>query len=217
MYSGASKGGYICGRYAFFDIKNLKLRFGAASVPEGLEPRYNAAPGRQLPIVTKNSPLTVKLMKWGLVPVWAKPDFQLINIRSETLKQKTTFKESLRQRRCLIPANGYYEWQKTAAGKQPYYFQPSKEGEIWGLAGLYEDSGFAIITTEANPVAARVHNRMPVIIEPGDEAAWLDNEAGEAVWLKLMAPWPADKMKMTAVGAKVNRAANDGPELVKPL
>ena len=165
------------------------------------------------------------------MPSWAKDDSigsKLINARAETLGEKPSFREAFRSRRCIIPASGFYEWQKTAKGaKQPFYFY-LKEKEVFGFAGLYEEwldrhSGelletCAIITAEANEILKPVHERMPVILKPESYAQWLDPREKDTNTLQtLLAPYPSEEMSAHAVSRAVNIATTDSAELVVPI
>ncbi len=196
------------------------------------EPRYNIAPTQQIAAIVQTENLReISSLKWGLVPSWAKDDSigsKLINARAETLSEKPSFREAFRSRRCIIPASGFYEWQKTAKGaKQPFYFY-FKEKEVFGFAGLYEKwldrhSGelletCAIITTEANEVIKPVHERMPVILKSESYEQWLDpREKDMSVLQKLLVPYAPDEMTTHAVSRAVNIATADSMELVVPV
>ncbi|MDQ3798001.1 MAG: SOS response-associated peptidase, partial [Acidobacteriota bacterium] len=167
-----------------------------------------------------------------LIPSWAKEaeiGGRMINARAETLTEKPSFREAFKKRRCLIPATGFYEWQKKSSGgaKQPFYFY-LKEKEVFGFAGLWEEwidketgdvlETCTIITTAANEVLKPVHDRMPVILKPADYAQWLDPEENNTDRLqKLLAPYPAVEMTSHAVSKSVNIPDADSPELIEPL
>lgn len=227
----------MCGRFTNRakpeQIRN-EFKVGKAN-PEIYKERYNIAPAQMIDVVFE--PETERILselKWGLVPAWAKDaeiGNRMINARAETLTEKPSFREAFKKRRCIIPASGFYEWQKkaSAAGgaKQPFYFY-LKEKEVFGFAGLYEewidkDSGdvletCTIITTEANDVLKPVHDRMPVILKPADYDQWLDAKENNSDRLqKLLAPYPADEMSSYAVSRSVNIPDADSPELIAPL
>jgi putative SOS response-associated peptidase YedK len=204
----------MCGRYALHSSPEVvALMFGLADVP-AYAPRYNIAPAAQVLIVR---PSGAALMRWGLVPHWAKdPSFgaKMNNARAETVAQKPSFREAYRRRRCLIPANGFYEWKIEAGGKQPYYIYPAASA-LFAFAGLWEQwhelQTCAVITTEANARMAAVHERMPVIVAPQDHARWL---AGEEVSL---APCADSAIEIRRVSRAVNNARNDAPGLLEPF
>lgn len=174
-------------------------------------------------------------MKWGLVPFWAKdPSIgsRMINARAEGIDSKPAFRAAFKRRRCVVPVSGFYEWKKMSEGaargksgkpvKQPYYIYPA-EGKILALAGLWEswDHGdgpletFTIITTTPNAMMAELHDRMPVVLDGAGVAGWLDPELGKDDALALLAPAPGGTLDCREVGTAVNRAGNDGPELIE--
>ena len=165
-------------------------------------------------------------MRWGLIPRWAKDaaiGARLINARSEGIEAKPAFREAFKLRRCLIPADGFYEWLQTPRGKQPYRIMLAN-GELFAMAGLWERwrdpqgeaiDSCCIITCEPNELAAKFHNRMPVIITPGDYETWLTGTPTQA--LALLRPYPPDAMRAYPVSTRVNHPDNDAPELVDPL
>lgn len=234
----------MCGRYSIFQIANtdeIEDRFGA-SVPEGIEPRYNAAPGQQLPVITNDEPDTVSQLQWGLVPHWADdPEIgnRLINARAETVDEKNSFRDAYQNRRCLVLADGFYEWAETGNGKQPY--RVITNGEPFAMAGLWEqwnpaDAGgqvdlgsfaddddggatsdelletYTIITTEPNEVVGDIHDRMPVVLAPDEEDQWLAGDtSGDPK--RLLDPYDGE-MDAYPVSTDVNNPSNDSPEVV---
>ncbi len=218
----------MCGRYVLTEIAALAARFDVAADPSTMTPRYNVAPTQTMPVVIKQSPNRLVMMRWGLVPAWAKDaksEQVLINARAETLAQKRTFRQLLTSQRCLIPASGFYEWQQTGAGKVPQYIS-LKDETLFAFAGLYdhwtdaqgtEAFSYTIITTEPNTLMASIHNRMPAILSPDEEAFWLNPDETETERLvPLLKPYPAELMKATAVSRAVNNVRNDGPALLQP-
>ena len=188
----------MCGRYALHaNPEVIALQFGLDAVPE-FAPRYNIAPATEVLIVRDGK---ASLAHWGLRRRFA-------NLRAETLAQK--FPGPYRNGRALVPASGFYEWQSTAGRKQPYYFS-SKQEPLLGLAAIWENDSFSLITTQPNAALRNIHDRMPVIIARDDYAAWLAGEDG------LLQPAPDDALKVHAVGMAVNRAANDAPQLIQPV
>ncbi len=217
----------MCGRFTIFaDPERLAERFQAALPAGGLQPRYNAAPTQQLPVILNDGPPAIQFLQWGLIPFWAKdPSIgsRMINARSETLVDKPAFRAAFKKRRCLVLADGFYEWQKTAAGKQPIRITLAS-GEPFAMAGLWETwdapdgsllRTFTIITGDPNELVAPIHNRMPAILLPEHEAIWLDNAAEPAIWLDILRPYPAERMAAYPVSRRVNFVGNDDAGLVE--
>ena len=218
----------MCGRYTLTTPGDvLAPVLGLESAPE-LAPRYNIAPSQQVPIVRAGPGRRRELamVRWGLVPHWAKEAAignRLINARAETLGEKPAFRDSFRRRRCLIAADGFYEWQKLEQGKRPYLLRLA-DGSPFAFAGLWSswrDPGSgdpletcAIVTTTPNELAATVHDRMPVILPPAAFTAWLDPDSPSPV--ELLVPFPADRMTAFPVSRRVNDPSYDGPDCVAP-
>lgn len=193
-------------------------------------PRYNIAPSQPVPIVVREqdgeggSRRRFLLVRWGLVPSWAKemPQSILINARAETIAEKPSFRGAFRHHRALMPADGFYEWKSQGSGpKQPFFIR-RKDGrpfamaavwDIWMPAGGSELDSCAIVTTEANETLKAVHHRMPVILDEKDWDLWLDPAATEKELLALLRPAPDDLMEAVPVSTRINRVANDGPFL----
>ena len=218
----------MCGRYVLADMQALYQRFNVQSDAPPAAPRYNVAPTQTMPVVVKHSPNQIVMMRWGLVPAWAKDVKQgapLINARAETLAEKRTFRQLLSTQRCLVPASGFYEWKATEAGKTPQYIHLKHES-LFAFAGLYERSvdeqgtetfTYTIITTTPNAVMASIHNRMPVILRAADEEAWLNPDETEPTQLlPLLKPYAAEEMEAYSVSRMVNSPRNDGPQLREP-
>jgi len=216
----------MCGRFNLVGPGNLHFRFATQNELPGLPPRYNIAPSQQVVIITNQQEM--QLVRWGLLPHWAKEakfGGKTINARAESVATKPSYRGPFRYRRCLIPATGFYEWLITLEGKIPYHIR-LKSGEVFGMAGLYDSwtdaegrqlRSCAIITTEANELMAPIHNRMPVIIRPEDEALWLDPEVTEPERLQpLLRPYAAAKMEAHPVSTAINRPANDSEEVLRP-
>jgi putative SOS response-associated peptidase YedK len=192
-------------------------------------PRFNIAPTQTVPIVRIDSKgnRVISLAQRGLIPSWTKgtPKLRPINARVETIAKSPMFRQAMERRRCLIPADGFYEWKGAKAPKQPYFFH-MKDDRLFALAGLWERwrpqpdaeaiDTFTIITTQPNAVAKPIHNRMPVILDPKDYARWLDREVPAAKAMELLQPYPPDGMEATSIGPKVNNVHNDGPDLIRP-
>jgi putative SOS response-associated peptidase YedK len=219
----------MCGRLALFsDPVALARHFGLAEVPL-LAPRWNVAPRQPLCIVRHDeagdAPLASEVA-WGLLPAWAdpaKPGPRPINARSESAASKPMFRDAWRHRRCLVPADGWYEWTPGVGGKDPWYFA-LPDGTPLGLAGLWAAwrgadgrvvESAAILTRPATPELAALHERMPALVDPADYAAWLDPEQpGEALMLD---PALAREVRARRVSRRVNAAQHDGPDLLEPL
>jgi putative SOS response-associated peptidase YedK len=186
-------------------------------------PRYNIAPTQPVPVIRQHpkEPLRkLSLMRWGLIPSWAKDSSgaaSMINARAETAATKPAFRDAIKSRRCLIPADGFYEWLRTGKTKQPYCFEVN-EGELFAFAGLWEGWKDPILTTTPNPVTAAVHDRMPVILDPDAYDLWLDpgmNDVDAAS--ELLKPLDARLMRGYPVSTRINSVANDDEECFRPV
>lgn len=192
-----------------------------------IEPRYNIAPGQQAAVVLFEGRRKVEGLQWGLIPFWAKdPKIgnKMINARAETLAEKPSFRHSLRKKRCLVVADGFYEWRKDGSKKTPMYVR-LKSGRPFGFAGLYDDWNspegkavrtFTIVTTSPNRLLAPIHDRMPVILPREAYAAWLGQVGGAEGVMDLLRPYPEMEMEAWRVGPAVNSPRNDGPECIQP-
>lgn len=207
----------MCGRYSLHSNPDvIALMFGLSEIP-AYQPRYNIAPASQVLIVRHNEAAAVAShVRWGLVPRWAKDPAigaKMNNARAETMAVKPSFREAYRKRRCLVPANGFYEWKLEGGRKQPYYIYPSG-GALFAFAGLWEQwndlQTCAIITTGANEKMASVHDRMPVIVSPAEYSRWL---AGGDIPLR---PCPGSAIGIRRVSRAVNNARNEDPRLIEP-
>ncbi|MFN8591055.1 MAG: SOS response-associated peptidase [Thermomicrobiales bacterium] len=224
----------MCGRYVIEGTTELSERFQLRQIPADLFPdlsTYNAAPSQLLPVIVEDAAgeRTAVPMQWGLVPRWRRQDGKAtvapINARAETLLEKPMFKNLTTSKRCIIPANGFYEWRKVNGRKQPYYLT-SEDGALWGLAGLYDlthDEGnaaagsFTIITTGANDLVAPLHERMPAILRREDEEEWLSRDIQDPLQVeRLLRPYPDDEMRIYPVSTLVNNTRHNGPELIVP-
>ena len=220
----------MCGRYVLEDVEELSERFRLQAERFGLRPRFNAAPTDELPVVLMNADGERELrpMRWGLTPKWRRKEGQaappLFNARSETVAEKPTFRKLLRTQRCLVPTNGFFEWERRGGKKLPHYFTVSDEPLV-ALAGLYDESvddegevipAYTILTTRPNQLLEQFHNRMPVILRPEDEETWLDPDLDEPAALEgCYEPFPADRMEERPVSSRVNNARNDDPSLLE--
>ncbi len=220
----------MCSRYSLTAPPEAVRAYFATR--NGLEfpPRYNIAPTQPV-LIVRNTPAGTReqhLVRWGLIPSWVKDPREfttLINARSETAAEKPSFRGSLRHRRCLVPATGFYEWTGKPGAKQPHLFRP-RNGGLMALAGLAEHwvgadgselETMAILTTSANAVMDPFHDRMPVIIAPGDFDLWLDCTTGTSKFAEsLLAPPPDDLLDVIDVNPRLNNPRNEGPDLHQP-
>jgi len=201
----------MCGRYR---LKDPKEAFDWLEVVPAFEvrPRFNIAPSQRVPVVTGAG--QVEEMIWGIVPVWAKETSKaLINARSESVREKRSFKSSFQQRRCLVPADGFYEWTKV--GKRPYFFTVSG-GFPFAIAGIWEQgqdvSRCCLLTTAANAVLESIHDRMPVIVRREEWSEWLSHaELADRAFQRITCPYRSDEMAAVAVSPLVNSARVDDP------
>jgi putative SOS response-associated peptidase YedK len=225
----------MCGRFTLYaDPEKLAQQF-CLELPPVLVPRYNIAPTQPVGIVRVN-PQTHQqewaLVLWGLIPSWANDPTigaRMINARAESAPEKPAFRAAFKRRRCLVPASGFYEWQRLDGGKQPHHIT-AVGGELLAFAGLWEtwrapDGGeletCTILTTEANAVTAPIHDRMPVLLAPADYATWLGTGADatphELTLLRfLLQPSPAERLKAYPVSPFVNSSRNEGERCVAP-
>lgn len=222
----------MCGRFTLTASGQLLMEeLGLLSIPEDYRPRYNVAPGQPI-LAARDGDEGRKgaMLKWGLVPSWAKdPSIgnKMINARSETVAEKPSFRRAFDRRRCIIPADGFYEWRKDGKRKIPMRFR-LRDGRPFAFAGLWEawrppggegETLFTctILTTAANELVQPVHDRMPVILTQEALDLWLDREVpGDGV-ASLLRPYPAREMEAYEVSPRVNSVANDDPELIEPL
>jgi len=224
----------MCGRYVIEGTTELSERFQLRQIPADLFPEwttYNAAPTQLLPVIVEDAAgeREALSMQWGLAPRWRRPDGKAgvapINARAETLFEKPMFRGLTRAKRCIVPVSGFYEWRKMDSRKQPYYLT-ADDGEIWGLAGLYDlthdeendaAGSFTIVTTSANPLVAPLHERMPVILRRENEADWISRDVTDPLEVEqFLRPYPEEKMRIYPVSQAVNSPRNNGPELIEP-
>ena len=223
----------MCGRYTLHSSAQEIARVFEAQLTAGLEalePRYNIAPTMAAPVVrVADTGRVIELMRWGLIPHWSREPttpYSTFNARGEDAAGKASYRGPMRYRRCLVPVDGFYEWQKGGGGdggggKQPYLVQLTDE-RPFALAGLWDVWGdelqsYTILTTRANDAMAPIHPRMPVVIRPADYARWLDpGVQTPAAVADLLAPPPSGLMKLTAVSRYVNNARNEGPRCIEP-
>jgi putative SOS response-associated peptidase YedK len=222
----------MCGRFTLFEAdKILSREFGVSGAPPR-SPRYNIAPSQPVTAVRaapEGSGRELALLRWGLIPSWSKDPTignRLINARAETAREKPSFRNAFRRHRCLIPANGFYEWLRQERGKQPYFVRMRDE-RLFSFAGLWDrwespDKGVietcTILTTAANAVLAPIHDRMPVILPPGEYDRWLDPALKDLDALApLLVPFPPEEMLAFPVSPRVNTPSVDDEKCIAPL
>jgi putative SOS response-associated peptidase YedK len=210
----------------FTRVEALEERFRAVLASEDVAPTYNAAPSQAQLAILNNNPQAIVHAAWGFVPEWAKgrDDVKpIINARAETVATKPFFRDAFKKKRCLVLADGFYEWRRTKEGKRPYRIALKTE-EPFAFAGLWstvrDTTGkpqitFAIITTEANELVAHIHNRMPVMLQEADEADWLNQQLPLEEAQALLNPYPAGLLTAYKVSTKVNSPAYNAPDLVE--
>ena len=221
----------MCGRFALkAPPRSIQEHF---HLPErvNLSPRYNIAPSQAIAVVRHlpgKSSRQLDLLRWGLIPGWAKDmkvGYKMINARAETLAQKPSFRAAFKKRRCLIAADGFYEWKHSGKTKQPFYVH-LKNGAVFAFAGLWESwkspegstiESCTIITTAPNGLLQKIHDRMPVILPPEQYETWLQDSTPEHSLQQLLMPYPAEAMEAYRVGPEVNSPKNDTPACMLPL
>ncbi|MEQ1857695.1 MAG: SOS response-associated peptidase [Longimicrobiales bacterium] len=217
----------MCGRYTLAaNADELVEAFDVPLPAFELVARYNIAPSQLAPVVAADRHgRRLGLLTWGLVPGWAdEPGEGIINARIESVAEKPSFREALDRRRCLVPADGFYEWKGVNGGKVPHWIHPASGGVIsfagiwerWSRPGAAARHTFAILTTEANADVAPLHDRMPVIVTAESRDAWLDRDLDGAEALELLRPTPRGALTSFAVSPRVNRATEDDEDLVRP-
>lgn len=241
----------MCGRYTLTtDLTKVQAQFGAEledpELPLRWKPRYNAAPTQLLPVITATEPAdaeekrsrpVLRLMRWGLIPHWSKDvsaATHMINARAETVDTKPAYRQAFLKRRCIVPIDGFYEWQATPSGKVPKWIH-RPDGAPLAIAGVWESweppqsaapgkrrppiLSFAIITTEANPFMSAIHDRMPVVLADRDVPKWLNPEAhtreSAAPLRALLSPWSGEPLEARTVSKLVNSPSNDLPECLQ--
>ncbi len=234
----------MCGRYTLHTSpQQLAERFDVA-VPDSFEPRYNCAPGQSLPVVADDDPGQFKQFKWGLIPSWADDASvgnDLINARAETVAEKPSFADAFERRRCLVPADGFYEWVDGDGGTKQPYRVALEDDRPFAMAGLWDrwepthtqtglsDFGagggaeqesdtiesFTVVTTDPNSVVSDLHHRMAVVLDPDEESTWLHGSPEEAA--DLLDPHPGEAWRTYPVSTRVNSPANDAPDLIEPV
>jgi putative SOS response-associated peptidase YedK len=227
----------MCGRYTLRRINLAHSGFNAMPEP-GFEefsehPRFNIAPSQNVAVVrmNKEGSRSIGLVRWGLIPHWAKdsPKAQPINARAESVRTSGMFRQAFSRRRCIVPADGFYEWKKLDAKNKQPMFMHFPDDRVFGFAGLWERwrppddpdakplDSCTIITITPNTLMAPIHDRMPVILKPDEYQTWLERETDPDEAAKLMRPYPDGELEAVPVDRLVNSPKNDVPECVKPL
>ena len=223
----------MCGRYRLSRRKEIvEAHFSSASGEEDWNPRYNIAPTQLVPVIRQNPKQSIRelsLLRWGLIPSWMKDSSgaaTMINARSETAGTKPAFRDALKSRRCLIPADGFYEWSRVGKTKQPYCFEVGN-AELFAFAGIWDrwknPSGnwvktCSILTTTPNAVSSAVHDRMPVILDPDSYDIWLDPGMRNVTTAsELLKPYDARLMRCYPISTRINHVANDDEECSAPV
>ncbi len=221
----------MCGRYTLSKLEHILKRHNIVLLEDELRPRYNIAPTQKIPVIVpfENGEKKLAEMRWGLIPSWVK-DLKthklLINARAETIAEKPSFKQALMKRRCVIPADGFYEWRVADGQKAPVYIHLTDKN-VFGFAGLWDRwvstegeviLSCTIITVPSNAKLSSVHSRMPAILSLQAEHKWLDPSIKDATeLLPLLAPYADEQTQFYSVGKSVNSASIDSPECIAPL
>jgi putative SOS response-associated peptidase YedK len=222
----------MCGRSSLtVTEKELEKRFNATFYSDDLErynplPNFNVAPTHMHPVMTNLDQDHLQFFRWGLIPFWAKDKkvgYKMINARKETLLEKSTFKNAVNKKRCIVPFDGFYEWKKTEDGKQPYRIVTT-DTEIFSVAGLWERwkspehediYSFTLITQEPNELMADIHNRMPAILRPDQERDWLDMNIPSEDAIQMLQPYPSELMNAYPVSKRVGNVRENDEELIQ--
>jgi len=217
----------MCGRYTLTnpDEEEIKRRFDLKKRLPKLSPRFNISPQQEVPVILNESPNEISLLRWGLIPHWAKEEkigYKMINARAETILEKLSYKGPFRKHRCLVLADSFYEWKKTKEGKKPFRVM-MKDDRIFCFAGIWaswkgpdkEISSFSIITVAPNQLMKSIHDRMPVIIPPEGEKKWLA-ELSDQEAVKFLKAYPAEQMKAYEISTLVNSPKNDSSDVIVP-
>ena len=221
----------MCGRFSLkTPPRSIQEHFHLTETVD-LSPRYNIAPSQPIAVVRLlpgKDFRSLDMLRWGLIPHWAKDmniGYKLINARGETLAQKPSFRTSFKKQRCLIAADGFYEWKHSGKTKQPFYVQLKKK-TVFGFAGLWESwnssdgniiESCTIITTSPNELIRGIHDRMPVILHPKNYETWLQDSPSMNSLQHLLMPYPADEMEIFQVSSEVNSPKNDSPSCLAPV
>lgn len=220
----------MCGRFSIISSHAEMIERFQAKPPAGglFETRYNVSPGQKVLVVPNKQPRIFDYYIWGLIPHWAKdPKIgnKMINARGETVFEKPSFRDSIKSKRCLVPADGFYEWKRIANESTPFRFF-LKDQKIFTFAAIFDVwkgteneiiKSFSLLTTNANQLVGKVHERMPVILSQKDENKWLDSDLKEDEVKRMLVPFPEEKMEMYRISKAVNNPQNDNPKIVQPI
>ncbi|MBN2516484.1 MAG: SOS response-associated peptidase [Deltaproteobacteria bacterium] len=220
----------MCGRFVLIsDLAEITTEFGVQEISGNLQRSYNIAPGNTIAAIIDDGSKHLVLFTWGLIPSWAKDSSignRLINARGETVAEKSSFRAAFKTRRCLIVANGFYEWQKRGKMKTPVYVR-LKSDKPFGFAGLYETwispdeqelRTCTIITTEANELLQPIHHRMPVIVPKDQEDIWLDTDMSDTTHVfSILKPYAYNEMVAYEVSTRVNSPEHNSPDCITPV
>jgi putative SOS response-associated peptidase YedK len=221
----------MCGRYTLkAPAEEIYDEFGLEGEPKRVEPHFNVAPTQEVPVITTREPKTLTFVRWGMIPFWAEDPSagnRFVNVRAETLRDKGSFRRVFEKRRCLIVADGFYEWKHTGSGKKkiatPMYVRVPGE-KIFAFAGLYDGwrapdgtivRSCTILTVPASPQLEPIHDRMPVILPKDKRRLWLENRSHDEL-LSLLVPWEGE-LEVYEVSKLVNKPDNDSPECIEPV
>lgn len=220
----------MCGRFTLtLEISALQMAFDLGEQTVVWQSNYNVAPSTLVPVLTNHQPEKIQLFRWGLIPSWSKdPSIgaKMINARSETLQEKPSFRSAFQSRRCVIPADGFFEWKKAGASKIPYYFHKPDHGPFL-FAGLWDSwigggnvepvHTFTILTCTPNAVVAHVHDRMPVILDWEHAKTWLQTDQNPMRLQSMLKPAKDDFLTKYPVSSKVNSPTNNSAECIQPI
>jgi putative SOS response-associated peptidase YedK len=222
----------MCGRFTLTATPEQLVEHFQLDEPLSLSPRYNIAPSQPVATIRiiGQQGRKLQLVRWGLIPSWAKDPkigYRMINARSETVEEKPAFKKAIKHQRCLVLASGFYEWQHQSKNiKQPFLIQ-MRDGQPFAFAGLWDQwkspdgqhiESCTLLTTTANELVAKIHDRMPVILGPEDYVLWLDTDMRDSQRLRsLLKPYPSQEMVAFPVSLRVNNPASDDPQCIEPL
>lgn len=222
----------MCGRFSLTRVDVIEKFFGVSTseISSELKPRYNIAPSQTSPVILEESNDKLSIAKWGLIPHWAKdPSIgnKMINARAEGIDEKPAFRKPFASQRCLVLADGFYEWKKVGNSKIPFRIE-RKDKELFAFAGLYDKwresenkiiTTFIIITTKPNKTLEKIHDRMPVILLPDQQKKWLNkyNDNNKDNLFELLKPSPDDILNSYAISNIINSPSNDSPEVIKQI
>ncbi|MFH0876115.1 MAG: SOS response-associated peptidase [archaeon] len=217
----------MCGRYSLFQISQTLNRW-MVEAEQPLKPRYNIAPSQEVPIITNVEPHKITMARFGMIPEWSKDgkiDFATINARVETITEKATYKKAFQSQRCIVPADGFYEWKKVGNSKIPYRFTLTTD-QVFGMAGIYSVwkdelgnliTSMSIITVVPNETVKPIHERMPAVLKIEHEKLWLGKTPADVLLKDVLKPYPGNEMKCYQVSDAINSAADDRENMIEPV